>query len=334
MSGSLTITALFFMIGGFGVAAVQAGRPSQGARTAARTVVLTLIVGGLLVSFESWYGLIRSFSTDLFSAITDSSRATSPSDESAPADPPGPVESTAPAGPPEPSTDGGIPTAWLIIILAVAGATIVLVGFGVGLHALTQRWRRARTAKQEETKRLLDRWTRARTSYRRTRDEYDAFLLDPADQLWGRPLLNDVNEPLTRSFLDALADAEAAMDPDFPDDADRVDAALSAATALSNTWNQARRHAEAHGLLHPRDEQMRTALRRARGLLDQALDPAAGASYDAIVDKIREIMDTLPIRTPDVASVLTATAAQKALERGSDHRQLTAAHEPEGMMNR
>lgn len=69
-----------------------------------------------------------------------------------------------------------------------------------------------------------------------------------ADQLFRRPLLTDVTEPLTAAWLDAKSDFDVRFPARAPKTAKEAEAALQLARATRNAWNAADRNARCIGL--------------------------------------------------------------------------------------
>lgn len=188
--------------------------------------------------------------------------------------------------------DGGaaISGGTVALIVGILAALVVLgiaIWFLVGKLRERAEAKHARARKIDEANRIWD----------GVRAEYDAFLVDPADVLWKRPLLYDVKEPLTIAFMEAReATADAFLDL-RPGKDESVDAVLAAAKNARSTFDAAERHARAVGLgdLTPAD---RDKLATARKMLDRAMDPAVGFSErENCITRISETLASITTRS-------------------------------------
>lgn len=293
---------------------------------------LGLIIGGAMAALGHFTGdehrrsqgimitvgaVVASIAATLITAVAGTGTS-KPSDSSASptAAPTPPTSSTTPA-PVEPSE----PFNWTPVLVGlgiVVGliAAAALVWFAVSKQRLHADAAAARRRKLDEANKIRD----------GIDIEYTAFLLDPADTLWKRPLLDDLHEPLTVAFLDAWrATTEAFLDL-RPRQDESVAAALAAATEARTAWEIASRHAERIGLgdLSSAD---RAKLETARKMLDRALDPSVGqAERENCVARIASTLASITPRTEaEVTSVVRAkvtkalaidTTARRAITGG------------------
>lgn len=269
---------------------------------------------GMMLTFGS---VVTLSAMALLGALTGGGGTAEPSGtSSAPSSTAPPTSSPAPA--PAPPSEPFNWTPVLIGLGIVVGliAAAALVWFAVSKRRLHAEASVARRRKLDEATKIRD----------GIDVEYTAFLLDPADTLWKRPLLDDLHEPLTVAFLDAWRATKEAFLDLRPRQDESVAAALAAATEARTAWEIASRHAERIGLgdLSTAD---RGKLETARKMLDRALDPSVGqAERENCVARIASTLASITPRTEaEVTSVVRAkvtkalaidTAARRAITGG------------------
>lgn len=216
-----------------------------------------------------------------------------------------------PAGVPAPTMDrtGGIdPTAVIAIVIAGCGVAAALGALAIGILVLR---RRARDRREGRSARQLD-WATAHALYTGVLDDYSAYLADPYAWL-DRPVLDDLADPATAAFLDALADAQT-LDLDVvPVDQRRIDAFRAAAQDLRRAWDTADENARRIGTTGYTDDS-RIKLRKAAGALRIALDGTAPADERAAAaDAVRRLTDGLVTAPERILGTVTAeiTAARR-----------------------
>lgn len=197
------------------------------------------------------------------------------------------------------------PVDWGTIATFAVSAVILLVT--AALIAAAVLWampkvsaRRARSKRREagqERERavqaeLIDRWNRAVAIHGDVHRQHSRFLFPQTtdeieDRYFSLALLDDVNEPATQRFYEALQAMDARYRPSLPPgaDAQTVDGFAGAAIAAQRTYAVAadhsrscfQRHVASGGRSLTRQE--RRAVRQAQGLLRQALDESADVDF-------------------------------------------------------
>lgn len=150
-------------------------------------------------------------------------------------------------------------------------------------------------------------WKRANAIRTEVLDAYAEFELDPAEVLFRRPLLADVHEPATATWLEALE----TMGQTFPDDAPTTLRAaqqcLSSAQAAQAAWKSADKRARDIGLGQLSDTDARR-LDQARKLLTSAAD--RGTTDAERRGQIGKIIDILTAITGRPTAAVTADVQQ------------------------
>lgn len=142
-------------------------------------------------------------------------------------------------------------------------ATILAIGAVIALRERIRGRRAQREARAHD-------WGKAQGVYR---NDYAAYLADPYAWL-ERPILEDVDEPVTAAFLEALATAQS-LDLDIvPTEQRRIDQFREAAQDLRAAWDKADENARRIGTTIY-EERSRKRLRKAAAVLRTALDAAA-----------------------------------------------------------
>lgn len=214
-----------------------------------------------------------------------------PSKPSQPA--PAPAKPTAPSGS---QPDSGPDINWgliLSIVGIVVACLLALAAIATVIYLVQKRVRATRRDASARRVALESKWTQARETLAEVRSEYNSYLLDAADRLFVRPLLDDPEELLTATFLTAYGDANAVDYETCPYDPDMISRSLSNAQRAATAWKVASSHAKRVGVgdLSPAD---RGRLRKARSLLDTALDPATTDELrTTILDKITDLLNSV-----------------------------------------
>ncbi|GAA1094141.1 hypothetical protein [Tsukamurella spumae] len=251
-------------------------------------------------------GLSMTIGSVVIASATAAARAVTGGDAAETSDTPTPAPT--PGVPSEPFNWAPVLIGLCVLIGVIAAAVLVVIAVGKQRqHAEAAQARRRKLA--EATKIRDD-----------VRAQWDSFLLDPADTLWKRPLLDDLHEPKTIAFLDAWrATTEAFLDLRPRQDVS-VAAALAAATEARTAWEIASRHAERIGLgdLSTAD---RAKLETARKMLDRALDPAVGnAERESCVARIAVTLASITPRTEAEVTAVVRAKVTKVLALDTTHR--------------
>lgn len=150
---------------------------------------------------------------------------------------------------------------------------------------------------------------------------------DPNERFFVRPLLADVNEPLTAEWLEAQAAMTAAM-PDYkPPNTAAAQKALDAAEHARDAWDAAWHYAGSIGLatLPDRDRQR---LAQAQKILAQAADHATTPAERALcIDRLVTLLAevTTVDRTTARHTVTKFISAQLALPAPATHAAITSS---------
>lgn len=230
---------------------------------------------------------------------------------------PSDTHTTAPSAPTptttsSPSAGGGPHVGLVLTWVGIAAAVLVLVTLTVwGLLQL----RRVHERRRAQIAACDAQWSKASSILGEVDAAYTAFHTDLADRIFTRPLLDDVDEPLTAAFIDALHEAHTCAFDSRPRDDDLAARALSTAQAAQAAWSRASTHARHVGL--GGDPVHRKKLTTARRLLDQALDPGITDEYrTTLMDRITTLItDTGATTIPPVRSLI-----DEAIHRSLSHR--------------
>jgi hypothetical protein len=203
---------------------------------------------------------------------------------------PGAVTAPAPAGPDLSSlllTTGGVLLALLVLV-----ALLLLAR--QGRRSRKDRLARKSAMASERAARAV-RLERARADLADVASAYAAYECDLLAVLKA-PLLSDVTEPLTATFVTTLA-AALASEPGDGASATELARFEACVGALTQAWRSAHAHATKVGLRSMSGEEAKT-VKRARDLLNLALSPAASESERAVAYeralKLLEGLVTIP----------------------------------------
>lgn len=198
----------------------------------------------------------------------------------------------------------------LLVILGVIGVLVLL-----GLLRGTVRRLGARVARRQVRE---QRWAAAKAVYAGVLEDYAEYLNNPFAWL-ERPILEDLSEPSTAAFIEALG---AARDLDLeaaPASPQLIEEFHAAARTARAAWDEADRNARRIGVSIFEDTS-RSKLRKAASSLRTALDE--GATTDeraAALDAVARLTDGLvdaPDRILGSATKAIEAAERKALPAG------------------
>ncbi|MET3642806.1 hypothetical protein ABIC73_004409 [Prescottella equi] len=311
LSNILSTVAWAGMALGVIIMVVSAGRLAFAYDSYARSSALRGIIGG--VGAIIGFGLAALLGT----AGSASDIPAEPESEPSPAPQPDPIPTPAPEPTP---TDAGdsTPAASFDINPMILLAAIGAIGFLVITWFAVSNLRARRAERREEQEARERDWVTGQAVYKGVPDDYSAYLLDPFAWLQ-RPILEDVDEPLTAAFLEALAHTQA-LDLDIvPADQNRIDQFRTAAHELRAAWDKADQNARRIGTtIYERSS--RNKLRKAAYALRTALDTSAtAAERQAATETVKKLTDGL-VKAPErVLSAVTAaieTARRKELPVG------------------
>lgn len=156
--------------------------------------------------------------------------------------PPSPSPTIRPPATANPSAGGSsvdLGLVWACIGVAVAIAVLAVVVFFI-VHSTRARMDRNRATRAA----ISARWDVAAKTLNEVSDSYSAYLASPVDVhgVHG-PLLDDVDEPLTATFLNAYSEARAAAYDSRPADLEAADRAARTAEDALTAWKRASSHA-------------------------------------------------------------------------------------------
>lgn len=313
LSNILSTVAWAGMAFGVIIMVVSAGRLAFAYDSYARSSAYRGIIGG--VGAVIGFGLAA-----LLGAAGSASDAPSEAEAEAEAEAePSPAPDLAPTPEPTP-TDAGdsTPAASFDINPMILLAAIGAIGFLVITWFAVSNLRARRAERREEREARERDWATGQAVYKGVLDDYSAYLLDPFAWLQ-RPILEDVDEPLTAAFLEALAHTQA-LDLDVvPADQSRIDQFRTAAHDVRAAWDKADENARRIGTsIYERSS--RNKLRKAAYALRTALDTSAtAAERQAATETVKRLTDGL-VKAPErVLSAVTAaieTARRKELPVG------------------
>ena len=309
LSNILSTVAWVGMALGAIIMVVSTGRLAFAYDSYARSSALRGIIGG--VGAIIGFGLVSLLGAGGSAADTPAEPESEPSPAPQPDPTPTPEPTPTDAGDSAPAANFDINP---MILLAAIGAIGFLVITWFAVSNL-----RARRAERREDREARERdWATGQAVYKGVLDDYSAYLLDPFAWLQ-RPILEDVDEPLTAAFLEALAHAQA-LDLDVvPADQNRIDQFRAAAHDVRAAWDKADENARRIGTsIYERSS--RNKLRKAAYALRTALDASAtAAERQAATETVKRLTDGL-VKAPErVLSAVTAaieTARRKELPVG------------------
>ena len=303
LSNILSTVAWAGMALGVIIMVVSMGRLAFAYDSYARSSALRGIIGGV--------GAIIGFGLAALLGAAGSASDTPTEPEADPSPAPQPDPTPTDAGDSTPAASFDINP---MILLAAIGAIGFLIVTWFAVSNLRAR-RAERRAEQEARERD---WATGQAVYKGVLDDYSAYLLDPFAWLQ-RPILEDVDEPLTAAFLEALAHAQA-LDLDVvPADQNRIDQFRTAVHDVRAAWDKADENARRIGTsIYERSS--RNKLRKAAYALRTALDTSAtAAERQAATETVKKLTDGL-VKAPErVLSAVTAaieTARRKELPVG------------------
>lgn len=224
--------------------------------------------------------------------------------------PPAPTTSTppAPAPKPEPTPEPSTPIDWTPFIIAAA---VVGAAGGIG-YAGVKTWsaideRRHRKAQRDGARQAqLDRWANGLASYTIAAEALMAFETDPESVYFTRPLLGDINEPLTAYFYETFGAAQSLKTSRAPADDAAIEAFIVAASAAKQAFlmadQNARRKAR-FGIVHQDRSLTDTEKRKldqARKLMTTATHPGTSPTEaEAAHTKALRLLDDVGVIVPE-----------------------------------
>lgn len=235
--------------------------------------------------------------------------------------------SGAPANSSSTQIDWGLVGTIVLVVIGVAIAACLIMVAVVIVRGRLHRRRTDRQAERHRRSALHGKWEQARSVFGGVREQRNSYLLDAADRLFTRPLLDDPSEPLTAAFLEAFEAADSVDYETCPYDESMISTSLQRARKAASAWEAASRHATEVGLgnLSLAD---RTRLRKARKLLSQAMDPGITSEHRrALVDRVSEFLGSVgsasaPPAQQVVADVLRHSYGQLEARKTPNLKQL------------
>ncbi|MBM4532648.1 hypothetical protein GS563_28425 [Rhodococcus hoagii] len=201
LSNILSTVAWAGMALGFLIMVVSAGRLAFAYDSYARSSALRGIIGGV--------GAIIGFGLAALLGAAGSASDTPAEPESEPSPAPQPDPIPTPAPEPTPTDVGdSTPAASFDINPMILLAAIGAIGFLIVTWFAVSNLRARRAERREEREARERDWATGQAVYKGVLDDYSAYLLDPFAWLQ-RPILEDVDEPQTAAFLEALAHTQA-----------------------------------------------------------------------------------------------------------------------------
>ncbi|MGC5401912.1 hypothetical protein ACPXCP_40000 [Streptomyces sp. DT20] len=171
----------------------------------------------------------------------------------------------------------------LWLLLALAGCA-VSAGIAAVAAPFISRRRRRKAAQRKRGAAALDRRRAIEADHDDVREAYGRYVADVLAVL-DRPALDDVTVPTTARFHHAM---DAAQDARHGED---LTAYREAVSILKTAWRAADGHARKTGVRHLPEEE-RATIRKARALLERALDSAGGEhERQAAYAKARALLD-------------------------------------------
>lgn len=182
-------------------------------------------------------------------------------------------------------------------VVAAGAAILLLAWFGYGLFVVfkkaSSRRELARAAAQNETERLDRVWAEAVGRHDTVRSAMDKHQRD-IDLVLSLPAINDLDEPKTAAFIEALARAQDASFDSRPESAEAVERYATATRRAQSAWGAALRNADLLSLSKFSHAE-RTTIRRVRALMAQARVGSTVAErktyYDRAVSLLANIIE-------------------------------------------
>ncbi|MEU3475479.1 hypothetical protein [Rhodococcus sp. NPDC006774] len=198
------------------------------------------------------------------------------------------------------------PLVWIFVALVLALALATYLITRTRSHLVDRR--NAKKALEAD-------YAAAHAVYSEVADAYAAYLADPYS-IFVRPLLDDLTEPRTATFIDAFAAMNDARPEHVPDTHERVQAFAVAAQKARTAWRSADLYARSVGLRVTSVDGHRT-VRRIRSALGIALDTSAtGQERETALRTVEELaagIVTIPERIYDNAKKAIETSTRKQL---------------------
>ncbi len=227
---------------------------------------------------------------------------------------PAPTSSTPPAPAPKPeptakpTPEPSTPIDWtpFVIAAAVVGAAGGLGYAGVKTWSVIDERRHRKALRDVARQAQLDRWAIGLASYTIAAEGLMAFETDPESVYFTRPLLSDINEPLTAFFYTAFGAAQSLKLLNPPADDAAIDAFVAAAAQAEQAFLEADQNARRKarfGIVH-QDRRLtdteKRKLDQARKLMTTATHPGTSPTEaEAAHTKARLLLDDVGVIVPE-----------------------------------
>lgn len=260
--------------------------------------------------------------------------AASPTPTEVPSPAPSPPTTTSAFEPsvPDPIKWGTVGTV-LIIIAAVIVGLIVLA---IAAYFISNKVRARRKAAKAETETravIGKKWAQGVAVHDEVYDSWTRFLFpetleDLENRYFVVPLLDDMNEKLTKEFVDSLNKLDAVHMPaplpttTLDDAAQYTELAQTTKSAYGAAWRNAKRLSEQGITFNGKrlSPENKSNVRKAQGILRQAMDPSteASASQNYLV-KMNDLLRSAGVIIPEelAARTLELASGKLALEAGT-----------------
>lgn len=196
----------------------------------------------------------------------------------------------------------------IAVLVAIPTALAVwAIAAGRRKHAATAEAAAAALAAENER---LDRiWTEAVSRHDEIRKQTELHARD-IDLVLSIPAINDLAEPKTAAFVDALATAQDAAYETRPGSADAVERYVAATRRAETAWGVALLNADLLSLSKFTDSERKT-IHRVRGLMTQARRGATPQERKAYYDQAMRLLgNVIMVPEPAVAELEQAVRAE------------------------
>lgn len=292
------------------------------------TMMMVFVLVGMSMIINTSRGIIKSIGG------TDGETPTSP-----PSLPPAPSPVTTPStstSVPQPSAPDPIKWGTVGTVLIIIAAVIVgIIVLAITVYFISNKIRARRKAAKAETETRVvieKKWAQGVAVHDEVYDSWTRFLFpetleDLENRYFVVPLLDDMNEKLTKEFVDSLNKLDAAHMPSpllttTLDDAARyVELAQTTKSAYGAAWRNAKRLSEQGITFNGKrlSPENKSNMRKAQGILRQAMDPSTEASTSQnYLIKMNDLLRSAGVIIPEelAARTLELASGKLALESG------------------
>jgi uncharacterized membrane protein len=298
----------------------RVGYPGAGSRVVSG-LMLAGLGGGLPVA-------LRAFGPELGIEVPTAEETDKPGSDSRPSNDPTPTTDSTPDSTDTTGGDSPLDPAGFEVFLWVIGcimAVVILIGLVAGGVAYARSRKRktveareaAARARAEEEARLDRVWAEAVQRHDYVRDESMRHQTD-IDLVLSMPVINDMSEPKTKAYIEALAQAVDLAHDTRPSSAEAVEAYAKATREAERAWGAAVRNADLVRLSKFSPEERKTIQQVAKLMkrAEHETTPAARKSYFEQATRI--LNNLIEIPTPAAEAIEQSIAGVLANPNAED----------------